>query len=126
MFGFSRRIPTYLIDLMESQPSLGNGLKALLDFEGDVEELDMCFQINENRFGRVVTVDLIENAENVAVNNQNKQLYVRFPTSNRVFPFPRSLLVLLLCSECGIFIIFRTICARSGASQCLGLSHIRP
>jgi ubiquitin-protein ligase E3 A len=65
-----------LIDLMQSQPSLGNGLKALLDFEGDVAELEMCFQVNENQYGHVATVDLVKDAENVIVNNKNRHLYV--------------------------------------------------
>jgi len=47
--------------------------------ENDIEDaLDLTFSTEDDRFGEVVTVDLIPNGENIPVTNQNKKEYVEY------------------------------------------------
>ncbi|XP_071801445.1 probable E3 ubiquitin-protein ligase HECTD2 [Asterias amurensis] len=68
-----------LQDLLEVQPSLGNGLKELLEYEGDVENtFCQTFQISFTSLGdEVVTVDLLPDGSQIAVTNQNREEFVR-------------------------------------------------
>ncbi|XP_077977108.1 ubiquitin-protein ligase E3A-like isoform X2 [Glandiceps talaboti] len=67
-----------LQDLIENQPSLGRGLKDLLEYEDDVE-FTFCytFQISYQSMGEMVTVDLIPNGSQIPVTNQNREEFVR-------------------------------------------------
>ncbi|XP_070568117.1 probable E3 ubiquitin-protein ligase HECTD2 [Ptychodera flava] len=66
-----------LQDLMEFQPSLGRGLKELLEYEDEVE-FTFCqtFQISYQSMGEMVTVDLVPNGSEVPVTNQNRTHFV--------------------------------------------------
>ena len=57
---------------------MARGLKELLAYEGNVEE-DLClnFHVSIEEFGKVITVNLRENGEHVAVTNDNRDEYVR-------------------------------------------------
>src|SRR5438552_4380524 len=56
-----------------------NTLKLLTFSENDIEDaLDLTFSTEDERFGEVVTVDLIPNGENIAVTNENKKEYVEY------------------------------------------------
>ena len=57
---------------------VARGLKDLLAYEGNVEE-DLClnFHVSIEEFGKVITVNLRENGEHVAVTNDNRDEYVR-------------------------------------------------
>ena len=57
---------------------VARGLKELLAYEGNVED-DLClnFHVSIEEFGKVITVNLRENGEEVAVTNENREEYVR-------------------------------------------------
>lgn len=64
-------------DLAVFRPALANGLRQLLEFEGDVEEV-YCrtFAIEYERFGQRFTHTLIPGGENVPVSNTNRKDFV--------------------------------------------------
>lgn len=66
-----------LEDLAVFRPSLANGLRQLLEFEGDVEST-FCrdFIAETERFGQVVHVPLCPNGENRPVTNANRREFV--------------------------------------------------
>ena len=61
-----------------SVQEVARGLKELLAYEGNVED-DLClnFHVSIEEFGKVITVNLRENGEEVAVTNENREEYVR-------------------------------------------------
>ncbi|XP_043222721.1 probable E3 ubiquitin-protein ligase HECTD2 isoform X1 [Amphibalanus amphitrite] len=67
-----------LEDLAQIMPEVARGLKELLAYEGNVEE-DLClnFHVSIEEFGKVITVNLRENGEEVPVTNENRDEYVR-------------------------------------------------
>ncbi|OJJ75094.1 hypothetical protein ASPBRDRAFT_53051 [Aspergillus brasiliensis CBS 101740] len=78
--------PTYkcgLDDLAELRPALAKGLRALLDYEGDVAET-FCYDFvaQVDRYGETVSVPLCPGGENRPVTNANRRefvdLYVHF------------------------------------------------
>lgn len=71
-------MPTGIKDLEEFNPGLAKGLKDLLDFEGNVEEV-FCrnFYIETEVFGQMKKHQLIENGENIPVTNENREEFVR-------------------------------------------------
>ena len=72
--------PTFL-DLQESFPELGRGLKALLTFEGDVEGVfARDFTLDMEMFGKLKTYSLKANGENIAVTDKNREEYVSLYT----------------------------------------------
>lgn len=82
--GHAKPTMVYTVDdLAEYQPSLANGLRRLLDFEGDVETT-FCrdFVADVDRYGQVVQVPLCPGGETRAVTNANRRefvdLYVRY------------------------------------------------
>ena len=87
-----------LEDLAEYRPALANGLRQLLEFEGDVEST-FCrdFVVEIDRYGKIESVPLLPNGENRAVTNSNRQefvdLYVRYlldvSVSRQFEPFKR-------------------------------------
>ena len=66
-----------LDDLAEFRPALANGLRQLLEFEGNVEET-FCrdFVIEVERYGHTVRIPLCTNGENRAVTNSNRREFV--------------------------------------------------
>ncbi|EDO40302.1 predicted protein, partial [Nematostella vectensis] len=66
-----------LEDLIGVQPSLGNSLKQLLEYEGDVEDT-FCytFQVSAMSYGKVCDRELIPNGAEVPVNNENREEFV--------------------------------------------------
>lgn len=70
------KVPT-LNDLKISHPDLAQGLEKLLHFEGNVEEV-FCrvFQIEYEKFGEKVVVDLKENGGEIPLTNENRKEYV--------------------------------------------------
>ncbi|EFJ08655.1 hypothetical protein SELMODRAFT_447965 [Selaginella moellendorffii] len=71
--------PLALDDLGQVKPDLAKGLEHLLRFTGDVEETySRTFQISEiDMFGRTATVNLKEGGENIDLNLQNRDEYVK-------------------------------------------------
>ncbi|XP_072178584.1 probable E3 ubiquitin-protein ligase HERC4 [Diadema setosum] len=67
-----------LTDLIGVQPSLGRGIKDLLGYEGEVEDV-FCqtFQVSYSCMGDVITTDLIPNGSQVAVTNENREEFAR-------------------------------------------------
>lgn len=72
-----------LDDLAELRPALAKGLRALLDYEGDVAET-FCYDFvaQVDRYGETVSVPLCAGGENRPVTNANRRefvdLYVHF------------------------------------------------
>jgi hypothetical protein len=71
-------VPTDINDLEEFDPELAKGLKDLLSFEGNVEEV-YCrsFYIETEAFGEIIKHPLKENGENIPVTNENREEYVK-------------------------------------------------
>ncbi|PWY95581.1 HECT-domain-containing protein [Aspergillus sclerotioniger CBS 115572] len=72
--------PTYkcsLDDLAELRPALAKGLRALLEFEGDVTDT-FCYDFvaQVDRYGEVVPVPLCAGGENRPVTNANRREFV--------------------------------------------------
>ena len=65
-------------DLIELQPSLGNSMKSILEYEGDDFEGDfnLTFEINQEHFGEFVSINLIEDGDKQAVTIENRGLFV--------------------------------------------------
>lgn len=72
-----------LEDLAEFRPSLAHGLRQLLEFDGDVENV-FCrdFVADVERYGEIMQIPLCPNGEKKAVTNANRRefvdLYVRY------------------------------------------------
>jgi HECT-domain (ubiquitin-transferase) len=53
-------------------------ISILLSSENDITDvLDLTFSTDDDRFGEVVTVDLIPNGQNIDVTEENKKEYVK-------------------------------------------------
>ncbi|KAI9246715.1 hypothetical protein BDA99DRAFT_592324 [Phascolomyces articulosus] len=66
----------YLDDLPSLDPELYNGLIAVKNFQGNVEDLSLDFSITDNEYGKARTIDLIYNGSNIPVTNANRIRYV--------------------------------------------------
>ncbi|TAQ89128.1 hypothetical protein B7494_g2518 [Chlorociboria aeruginascens] len=72
-----------LEDLAEYRPAVANGLKQLLEFEGDVEST-FCrdFVVDVERYGQITQIPLCPDGEKKPVTNNNRRefvdLYVRY------------------------------------------------
>ncbi|TQS38455.1 hypothetical protein Golomagni_01037 [Golovinomyces magnicellulatus] len=95
----AKPLMTYsLEDLAQYRPVLANGLRQLLDYEGDVENT-FCrdFVADIDRYGQVIQVPLCPNGERRTVTNENRKefvdLYVRYlldtAVSRQFEPFKR-------------------------------------
>jgi E3 ubiquitin-protein ligase HECTD2 len=95
----AKPLMTYsLDDLAELRPALANGLRQLLEFDGNVEET-FCrdFVADTERYGQVVQIPLCPNGERLPVTNANRRefvdLYVRYlldtAVSRQFEPFKR-------------------------------------
>jgi ubiquitin-protein ligase E3 A len=67
------RYPVGLEDLQSLNPQVYRSCKRLLEFVGDVEDLDLNFQVVTEEYGVKVVHDLIPNGGEIAVTNQNRQ-----------------------------------------------------
>ena len=67
-----------LSDLVELHPSLGNSLKSLLAYtEDDFEEVfGLTFEITQERYGDLATINLIEEGASQPVTMKTRKLYV--------------------------------------------------
>ncbi|RKF62600.1 putative E3 ubiquitin-protein ligase mug30 [Erysiphe neolycopersici] len=95
----AKPIMTYsLADLAQYRPALANGLRQLLEYEGDVEST-FCrdFLADVDRYGQITQVPLCPNGEKRTVTNANRRefvdLYVRYlldtAVSRQFEPFKR-------------------------------------
>ncbi|KAK8848332.1 hypothetical protein M9Y10_019395 [Tritrichomonas musculus] len=64
-----------LKDLEDFDNSLFNSLQMVLDAD-DVKDLDLVFSIDDDQFGKMTTIELIENGEQIEVTNENRMKYV--------------------------------------------------
>ena len=64
-----------ITDLQDFDDTLYNSLKGILDID-DVSDLCLTFAIDDNQFGKITTIELVENGENVEVTNDNRMEYV--------------------------------------------------
>ncbi|CAE1250212.1 HECTD2 [Acanthosepion pharaonis] len=79
-----------LQDLQLVHPDIANGLKELLEYEGDVQEdFGLTFQVSYTELGCVKTHPLKTNGENIFVTNSNRggyvQLYVDWILNKSVY-----------------------------------------
>jgi hypothetical protein len=65
-----------LEDVNQINPGLYKGLKQLYEYDGDVEDLDLTFQIVYDFFGQNIVHNLLLNGANIPVTNDNKQQYI--------------------------------------------------
>jgi len=66
-----------LDDIDDINPGLGQGLRKLLQFEGNVEEaFTQNFQVSYEAFDTVMTHDLKEGGSEIPLTNENRQEYV--------------------------------------------------
>ncbi|CDS05598.1 hypothetical protein LRAMOSA08126 [Lichtheimia ramosa] len=66
----------YLDDLRSLDPELYNGLIAVKNFRGNVEDLSLDFTLTQDEFGKTRTVELIPGGSNIPVTNANCIQYV--------------------------------------------------
>lgn len=65
-----------LEDLEEYRPRLARGLRDLLEYKDNVEDLGLDFTITMDKYGAVIQVPLCKNGEKIAVTNANRREYV--------------------------------------------------
>lgn len=65
-----------LEDLQEYRPSLARGLRDLLEFEGNAEDLGLDFTITMDKYGAAVQVPLCSRGDKIPVTNANRREYV--------------------------------------------------
>ena len=69
-----------MYSLFDELPSfnqeLSNSLSYIKHYEGDIEDLELYFSIQEDRMGQVVSYDLKQDGSQIKVNNENKISYV--------------------------------------------------
>lgn len=70
--------PLTLDDLAQVMPGLAQGLKDLLEYDGDVED-DFCmtFQVSVTEFGQTRTHNLKPGGDKIPVTNENRETYVK-------------------------------------------------
>lgn len=69
--------PVNILDLEEFNPDLVKGLKSLLEFQGNVEEVFLqYFTIETSAFGHSIQHDLIPNGSQIPVTNQNREMFI--------------------------------------------------
>ncbi|KAF9127760.1 hypothetical protein BGW39_005652 [Mortierella sp. 14UC] len=73
-----------LADLESVDADVYRNLNWLLDDEAGAETLDTTFSTNDERFGEIVTIDLKEDGQNIAVTEENKKEYVELMTEWRI------------------------------------------
>ncbi|KAF8924818.1 NEDD4 E3 ubiquitin-protein ligase [Haplosporangium gracile] len=73
-----------LADLESVDADVYRNLNWLLDDESGAETLDTTFSTNDERFGEIVTIDLKEGGQDIAVTEENKKEYVELMTEWRI------------------------------------------
>ncbi|KAG0058420.1 hypothetical protein BGZ89_001298 [Linnemannia elongata] len=73
-----------LADLESVDADVYRNLNWLLDDENGAETLDTTFSTNDERFGEIVTIDLKEGGQDIAVTEENKKEYVDLMTEWRI------------------------------------------
>ncbi|KAF9348879.1 hypothetical protein BGX34_002196 [Mortierella sp. NVP85] len=73
-----------LADLESVDADVYRNMNWLLDDDSAAEILDTTFSTNDERFGEIVTIDLKENGQNIAVTEENKREYVDLMTEWRI------------------------------------------
>jgi E3 ubiquitin-protein ligase HUWE1 len=73
-----------LQDLEAIEPDYYKNMCQILEYELDMLGLELTFSAELNQFGKVSTVNLIENGQNVAVTDTNKADYVRLVAHHRM------------------------------------------
>lgn len=63
-------------DLPSFNQELSNSLSYIKHYDGDIEDLELYFCIQEDRMGQVVSYDLKQDGSQIQVNNDNKISYV--------------------------------------------------
>lgn len=67
-----------LEDFRQVDPDMAHGLEELLQYEGDVEQdFDLRFEVDHQDIGRVTTVPLLPNGNNIPLTNSNRHHYVQ-------------------------------------------------
>ncbi|TMW64427.1 hypothetical protein Poli38472_013049 [Pythium oligandrum] len=70
--------PLSLADVEIAMPALGKGLRQLLEFDGNVEEVfQRNFEYSYEVYGAVKTVELKPGGSSIAVTNENRDEYVK-------------------------------------------------
>ena len=77
-------VPVNYHDMEAIEPEYYKNLQTLLLHPLDEIGLELTFSAELNEFGRVETVDLIENGRNVLVTDDNKLDYVRLISHHRM------------------------------------------
>ncbi|OZJ03288.1 hypothetical protein BZG36_03753 [Bifiguratus adelaidae] len=105
-------IPVSLQDLEVFRPALSRGLRQLLEFDGDVEEV-FCrdFVGDYEAFGEIQQVPLIPNGQNIPVTNANRvdyvERYVNFILNDSIRdqfePFKRGFYLVCGCNALSLF-----------------------
>ena len=73
-------------ELKNYDPDLFKNLVYLKDYQGDCEkDLGIDFTLSEEKDGKIVVVELIENGKKINVNNSNKLLYIKKVAQYKLF-----------------------------------------
>jgi E3 ubiquitin-protein ligase HUWE1 len=71
-------------DLELIEPDFYRSLKQTLELSLDDLGLELTFSIESNDFGRINTVDLIDNGRHIPVTDENKREYVQLVAHHRM------------------------------------------
>ena len=77
-------VPVTYHDMEGIEPEYYKNLESLLEHPLELLGLDLTFSAELNEFGRVETVDLVENGRKIPVTDENKFDYVRLITHHRM------------------------------------------
>ena len=103
--------PLTLDDLSDYQPALAQGLRRLLEFEGEVETFCLDFVIETDRYGEKVRYQLCPDGDKRQVTNKNRheyvELYVQYLLDSSVdrqfAPFQRGFYTVCSGKALGLF-----------------------
>lgn len=73
-----------LDELPSLDPELSKNLAFVKSYEGDVMDLDLCFAVDEEVLGKIVTRDLMPAGSTIEVNNDNRILYCHLMADYRL------------------------------------------
>ena len=73
-----------LDELPSLDPELSKNLAFVKTYEGDVADLDLCFAVDEDVLGKMVTHDLRPGGATIEVNNENRILYCHLMADYRL------------------------------------------
>lgn len=82
--------PVDLEDLKQLDPALAKSLEMILNYDGNLEDLDRTFQVDIEGVGNAWTVELKPNGESIPLTNENRRefvdLYVDFVLNKSISP----------------------------------------